>query len=331
MRLASKGSEWCERAIIIWCDAEFWECCGGLSTEVTITGIRKVQILCCLVYFLEFVWIYFEVFCMWPSKIQEKTAKSEHSPRVRTIAADFTSVRPNPFRAICFLQLLPQTHASSKSHSPQRPQTTLLIIQPACTALETIYITATSYRRLQYKKNDRIKRTKWIIKLEWRTHGVPICATFHSVFTFCAQLKNYNCKLFTLSRGGERRGAGVVQSPNRNCIFSKRLVKHMASVFTGRRRKRLWRGSSPWKAQPCSSEPSMLMPLGNTMRGIFPSALMCPLVDSSVQRSSHLEVPLSEWSQQTSILIHWTFCLNASAVTKPPSLSFLSVFCPQRY
>lgn len=82
-------------------------------------------------------------------------------------------------------------------------------------------------------------------------------------------------------------------SANRTCTFSKTLMKHMACMFTGRQTKHTRRTLHPEKLSLAVLNPFMLMSFGNTVRGIVSSALMCPLGDSSVQRSSHLEAPLS--------------------------------------
>lgn len=86
------------------------------------------------------------------------------------------------------------------------------------------------------------------------------------------------------SVGVVKKTREIVQSDN--STSSKILMKHMACMFAGRLRKRTRGGSSPSTAQPCNSERSVLMPFGNTAQGIFFGALMCPLSDSSVRRSS---------------------------------------------
>lgn len=203
-----------------------------------------------------------------------------------------------------------------KVTTPSGVHTTLLIIRSVWVEFRTI------------KNSSETVANKAWIRRTFSKKVNTVFTGYRSFITLGKQFHDHNCKLFTLSRGGEQRG--LSQSANKACTFSKMLVKHMACVFTGKQRKRTRGGSSPWKTQPRNSEPSMLMPFGNSVQGIFFSALMCPLRDSSVRRSSHLEAPLSKWSQQPSTLIHWPFCINASAVTKHPSRSLLCITCPKR-
>lgn len=203
-----------------------------------------------------------------------------------------------------------------KVTTPSGVHTTLLIIRSVCVEFRTIK-----------RSHETVVNKAWI-RRTFSSKLNTVFTGYHSFITLGKQFDDHSCKLFTLSRGGEQRG--LLQSANKTWTFSKALMKHMACVFTGKQRKCTRGGRSPWKTQPCNSEPSMLMPFGNTVRGIFSSALMCPLRDSSVQRSSHLEAPLSKWSQQPSTLIHWPFCINASAVTKHPSPSLHCITCPKR-
>lgn len=96
---------------------------------------------------------------------------------------------------------------------------------------------------------------------------------YHSFITLGKQVDEYNCELFTLSRGGEQRG--VVQSANMTCAFSKNAHEaHGPHVYWQAENVRGGGEAPPEKAQPCSS---MLMPFGNSAHGIFSSSLMCPL------------------------------------------------------
>lgn len=93
--------------------------------------------------------------------------------------------------------------------------------------------------------------------------------------------------------------AGVV---NRGaCAISQEDLHFFQNTHEAHGLHVYWQAEEAYKGRKLHPEklslavlnPSVLMPFGNTVQGIFSSALMYPLRDSSVQRSSHLEAPLS--------------------------------------
>lgn len=113
---------------------------------------------------------------------------------------------------------------------------------------------------------------------------------WHSSITLGKQFRDYNCKLFFSLAGVEKRGGCAISQKDLS-FFQNAHEAHGLLMFTGRQRKCTRGWKLPWKALPCCSEPSILMPFGNLVQEIFPSALMCPLSDSSGQRRSDLEAP----------------------------------------
>lgn len=123
-------------------------------------------------------------------------------------------------------------------------------------------------------------------KTQERNVLFTIFTGYHGFITLGKQSDDYSCKPFTLSGGGEHRGCCAISQQDLH-FFQTTHEAHGLHVY--------WQAEEAHPAKPSLAvlRSSMLMPFGNTVQGIFSSALMCPLKDSSAQRSSHLDALFS--------------------------------------
>lgn len=104
-------------------------------------------------------------------------------------------------------------------------------------------------------------------KWEERNLEFTVFTGYHSFITLGKQFHDYNCKLFTLSRGGEQRG--WCNQPTWLVLFPKcPWSTWPACLLAGRGNAR---GEEAHPESLCRATPNLplLMPFGNRVQGIF--------------------------------------------------------------